>query len=161
MSDQELRTELTHLLTLRQAHMDFQDAVADFPEAYINTQPPGCPYTFWHLLEHLRICQRDILDYIQADSYTWPRFPDDLWPLQGATTDRVGWQHTIDAFEADRQALVAIVNNPAIDLFAPLPHSGEHQHTILREINIIASHNAYHTGELAILRAAMNLWRSD
>lgn len=153
-----LRAQLVNLLTVRQAHMDFADAVAGFPVDQVNTRPPGCDYTFWHLLEHLRICQRDILDYIQAADYRWPNFPDDLWPKETAVTDAAGWQSTIDRFLADRQALVAIINDPAVDLFASLPNSGDYQHSIVREIHIIAAHNAYHTGELGILRQVMGLW---
>jgi len=80
LEDKELRNQLVHLLTFRQAHMDFEDAAADFPEEHINTRPPNCDYTFWHLLEHLRICQKDILDYIESDNYQWLDFPNDLWP---------------------------------------------------------------------------------
>ena len=158
MSDHELRTQLVRMLTIRQAHMDFVDAVANFPKTHINSRPPNCDYTFWHLLEHLRICQKDILDYIQSDQYHWPNFPDDLWPEKSAMTDFSGWQQTIAQFLSDREQLVAIINDPAVDLFAPLPNSGHHQHNILREINIIANHNAYHTGELGILRGVLGLW---
>ncbi len=158
--DLELRTQLVNLLTLRQAHADFEDAVADFPEAHINTHPPGCPYTFWHLLEHLRLAQRDILDYIVSDHYRWPAFPDDYWPDANAITDPSGWDASIRQFIADRQELVAIVQNPAVDLFAPLPNSGKHQHNLLREIHIVAAHNAYHTGELIVLRRVMGTWPS-
>lgn len=163
MNDQELRNQLARMLTIRQAHMNFEDAVASFPAAHINTRPPGCTYTFWHLVEHLRICQRDILDYIEAAHYAWPTFPDDLWPDPAATTDHAGWEQSIAQFLADRQALVRIINDPGADLFAPLQNSGDQRHTLLREVNIIACHNAYHTGELAILRGALNLWpeRSD
>ena len=154
----ELRNQLVRMLTVRQAHMDFEDAVADFPAEQINTRPPNCDYTLWHLIEHLRICQKDILDYIQSDSYQWPNFPDDLWPDRTAETDAAGWQQTVDQFTADRRQLVEIIINPNVDLVAPLPNSGEHQHNILREINIIASHNAYHTGELGVLRQVLGLW---
>lgn len=157
-NDAELRNQLVRMLTIRQAHMDFEDAVADFPPDQINTRLPNADYTFWHLLEHLRICQKDILDYIQSDAYHWPNFPDDLWPDPSAETDLSGWQQTIEQFYTDRKTLAAIINDPAVDLFAPLPNSGEHQHNILREINIIASHNAYHTGELAVMRQVMGLW---
>ena len=156
--DSELRNQLVRMLTVRQAHMDFEDAVANFPKEHINTRPPNCEYTFWHLVEHLRICQKDIVEYIQSDDYHWPSFPDDLWPDSSAATDPAGWQRTIESFCADRQALVDIVNDPEVDLFAPLPNSGEYEHNILREINIIASHNAYHTGELGIMRQMMGLW---
>ena len=158
MNDHELRNQLVRMLTIRQAHMDFEDAVANFPADHINTTPPNCDYTFWHLLEHLRICQKDILDYIVSDDYHWPTFPDDYWPEKTAVSTPTLWQQTITNFLADRQALVAIINDPATDLFAPLPNSGQHQHNILREINIIASHNAYHTGELGVLRQLMGLW---
>lgn len=156
--DNELRNQLVRMLTVRQAHMDFEDAVADFPAESINSRPPNCDYTFWHLIEHLRICQRDILDYINSDSYVWPNFPDDFWPDRAAETDAAGWQRTIDQFLADRRALVEIIVDPATDLLAPLPNSGDHQHNVLREINIIAGHNAYHTGELGVLRQVMGLW---
>lgn len=158
MSDLELRNQLVRMLTIRQAHMDFEDAVANFPEAHINDKLPNADYTFWHLVEHIRICQKDILDYIDSDDYHWPSFPDDLWPDKTAVTDAAGWQNSIDQFIADRQALVDIINDPNRDLFAPLANSGEHQHNILREINIIANHNAYHTGELGVLRHALGLW---
>jgi hypothetical protein len=157
-NDLEMRKQLVALLSVRQAHMDFEDAVADFPVEQINTRPPNCDYSFWHLLEHLRLCQKDILDYIVSADYQWPTFPDSYWPDKSAETDRDGWQHTIDQFKVDRQMLVDIINNPSVDLYAPLPNSGEHAHNIVREINIIAAHNAYHTGELGILRQVMGLW---
>ncbi len=158
MDDKELRNQLARMLVVRQAHMDFIDVVADFPEAHINTRPVNCDYSFWHLLEHLRITQKDILDYISAENYRWPNFPDGYWPNKAVESDLAGWQKTIEGFLADRQALVDIINNPDVDLFAPLPNSGEHQHNIVREINIVANHNAYHTGEMGILRQIMGLW---
>jgi hypothetical protein len=154
----ELRNQLASLLTVRQAHVDFEDAVANFPEEHINTRAPNCPYTFWQLLEHMRLCQKDILDYIVGSDYHWPKFPDDYWPPATAISDLLGWNESVRQLVADRQRLLAIINDPNVDLFAPLPHSGEHRHNLLREINIIASHNAYHTGELVLLRRVMGLW---
>jgi hypothetical protein len=154
----ELRKQLINMLTVRQAHQDFEDAVADFPKEHINTRPPDCDYSFWHLLEHMRITQKDILDYITAEQYDWRSFPDDYWPDKSIETDFASWLKTIEAFTTDRQKLEEIIQNPDNNLFAPLPNSGEQNHNILREINIIASHNAYHTGELGILRQTMGLW---
>ncbi len=158
IQDQELRKQLVHLLSLRQAHVDFEDAVADFPIQHINTKASNCNYSFWHLLEHMRICQKDILEYIISEHYVWPNFPDDLWPKEDAIITPEGWQDSIGQFINDRDALVDIIQDPKTDLFAPLPNSAKHQHNILREINIIASHNAYHTGELVILRKTLGIW---
>jgi uncharacterized damage-inducible protein DinB len=157
MNDQELRTQLVHLLVERQAHMDLTDAVADFPMEQINARLPNCNYTFWHLLEHMRIVQKDILDYVQAEHYIWLNFPDDYWPGVEVQTDLAGWQATLAGFVADRQRLVEIINDSEWDLFAPLPNSGEEQHNLLREIAVIAAHNSYHTGEVATARTLMGL----
>lgn len=158
--DPELRKQLVALLTERQAHEDFEVVVANFPEGHINSKAPGCPYTFWHLLEHLRLCQRDILDYIIADDYKWPNFPGDYWPATNTTADMAGWNASVQQFLADRQQLVEIIQDPKMDLFAPLPNSGKHQHNILREIAICASHNSYHIGQMLTLRRVMGLWSS-
>lgn len=151
MSEQHTREQLVNLLTLGQAHMTFEDAIQDFPLAHINTRVQPIEYTFWHLLEHMRICQRDIIDYIRNPHYEEPNFPDDLWPAREAVTDETGWRHTIAQFLSDRDALIDLVKDPRTDLSAPIPH-GYDGHTILREILIVADHNAYHTGEFGILR---------
>jgi hypothetical protein len=157
MSDSLLRQQLVNLLTKAQAHMTFEDAVRDFPPDHMNTRPAGLEYTFWHLLEHLRICQWDILDYIRNPDYGELKFPDDLWPARDAMTDRPGWQQTIDRFLADRAALVAIVEDRETDLFRQIPH-GYPGHHVAREILVVADHNAYHVGELAALRQLIGAW---
>jgi hypothetical protein len=157
MNDKAVRQQLINMLTIRQAHMLFEDAIANFPAAHINTKPPQLDYSFWHLLEHIRICQFDILDYIRNPDYVAPEFPKGLWPAPDATTDQGGWDKTIAQFNADRDALLAIINDPTTDLYAQIPH-GYDGHNILREILVVADHNAYHIGELGILRQSMGLW---
>jgi hypothetical protein len=152
-----VRQQVVNLLTVQQAHMGFDGAVAGFPEAAINARPPNGPYSFWHLVEHLRIAQHDILDYCVNPQYAPLKWPDDYWPAPNAETDAAGWEATIAAFRADRAALVALALDPAHDLNAQIPH-GEPGHTLLRELLLAADHNAYHTGEFAILRQVMGLW---
>ncbi len=158
--DQELRKQLVNLLSVRQAHMTFEDAVADFPPDHINSRATNVTYTFWHLLEHLRLAQWDILDYIRNPNYVWQKWPESYWPAEDATTDLVGWDHSIEQFLADRQSLVEIVQDPATDLYAQIPHGSE-GHNVLREIEVIGAHNAYHAGELGILRQVMGLWPAN
>lgn len=157
MSDQHVRAQLVNLLTMQQAHMGFEGAVKDFPLEQINARPTGLNYTYWHLLEHLRIAQWDILDYIRNPRYQAIEWPRDYWPAPDATTDAAGWRRSVDQFLADRAALVAITRDPQTDLYAPIPH-GYDGHTILREILVVADHNAYHIGELGILRQINGLW---
>lgn len=156
-NDQALREQLVNLLTRPQAHMGFDGAIDHFPAAHYNTRPAGVDYSFWHLLEHLRIAQWDILDYCRNPNYQYIQWPDAYWPARDAETDAAGWQATVDAFRSDRAALVALVQDTANDLHAQIPH-GEPGHTLLREILVAADHNAYHTGEFGILRQVMGLW---
>ncbi len=155
--DDHIRQQLVNALTLRQAHRSFETAVADFPAAHYNRLVPEAGYRFWHLLEHLRITQADILDYIENPNYQYLKWPEAYWPAPEADADEAAWRATIAAFEADRAALVAIIKDPARDLCAQIPH-GQPGHTILREILVIAAHNSYHIGELASLRGTLGLW---
>lgn len=157
MNDKHVREQLVNALTKQQAHMLFDDAVKDFPVEHHNTRPANTPYSFWHLLEHIRIAQWDILDYIRNPNYQYMEFPQDYWPPRDQNTDAVGWNKTINDFHTDLQALVNIINNPGTDLYVQIPHA-QAGHTILREINIVATHNAYHVGEFGILRGTMGLW---
>lgn len=157
MSESLIRQQLVNMLTVAQAHMTFEDAIKNFPAAHFNTRPTGVDYSFWHLLEHLRIGQWDILDYCVNANYKHLEWPSGYWPAKDAVTDAAGWGHTVDQFLADRSTLVAMVQNPQTDLYSPIPH-GYDGHTILREILLVASHNAYHIGEFGILRQVMGLW---
>jgi hypothetical protein len=151
-----LRHELTALLNGRQAHMTLAEAVSDFPMAHINSYPPNVPYTFWHLLEHLRIAQADILKFILDPQYESPAWPEGYWPAPDALAGPDDWKRTLADFTSDQEQLLRLAQDPEIDLRAELPHAPGY--TILREIMVAADHNAYHVGELGILRQIMELW---
>ena len=157
MNIQHLRQQLVNALSARQAHQLFESVIDGFPPHHYNTKPPNLPYSFWHLLEHMRITQADILDYIENPQYQYLTHPADYWPPPDARADSAAWQATIDGCLADRTSLVAIVEDPTRDLMAQIPH-GQPGHTILREIFVIAAHNSYHIGEFGILRANLGLW---
>jgi hypothetical protein len=159
MDDSALRRQLMRLLEGVDARMTFDDAVADFPTEAINAHAPNVSYTPWHLLEHLRITQRDILDYIRQEGYVELDWPVDYWPPEDAAADRAQFNATIEGFRADNAALRDIVADPGTDLFAVIP--GTPGHTVLREVRIDADHNAYHIGEFAILRQVMGTWPAD
>jgi hypothetical protein len=155
-SDQVVREQLLALLKGGNAHMGFDGVIADFPPAHMNTKPPRVPYTFWHLLEHIRIAQWDILEFIHNPDHVSPPFPVGLWPAPEAQADESQWTNTIARFRADLQALKDILADPDTDLYAQIPHAPGY--TIFREILVVADHNAYHIGEFAILRQVVGVW---
>jgi hypothetical protein len=152
----ELRNQLIRLLDGVDARMPFDEAVADFPDAAINTRPPNVEYTPWHLLEHIRLTQADILDYIVNRDYVERTWPTDFWPARDASATPAQFAATIAACLADVAALRTIVADPTTDLFATIPDTPGH--TILREVRIVGEHNAYHVGEFAVLRQVMGTW---
>ena len=151
-----VREQILHLLRGGDAHMSFQEAVEDFPMESINIVFPNGTYTAWHLLEHLRITQWDILDFIRNPSYQEMEWPKDYWPPQDQKATEENWKQTIRSFQADMKALQALVTDPQTDLYAAIPH-GTGQ-TIFREMLVVADHNAYHIGEFAIMRQVMGTW---
>jgi hypothetical protein len=150
------REELVDLLERGNAHMSFEQAVADYPMEQINTTFPNGTYSAWHLLEHLRRAQWDILDFIRDPAYQEQEWPKDYWPATEERATEAMWHETIRAFLADRAALRALALDSATDLYARIPHgSGQ---TVLRELLVVSDHNAYHVGELAIMRQVMGTW---
>lgn len=156
MDDRGYRDQLVRLLEGDDAHMRFEHAVADFPSGAINAFAPNLPYTPWHLVEHLRITQRDILDYITDPEYRELPWPSGYWPARGAIATPAQFAASAAAFLADRDALRDLVTDPATDLLAPMPHTPGH--SIAREIRIAGDHCAYHVGEFAVLRQVMGTW---
>jgi hypothetical protein len=153
---QSLRDHLLYLLRGGGAHLDFEKAIAGLPPALRGAKPAGQPHTPWRLLEHLRICQWDILEFSRNPKHVSPPFPEGYWPTGDAPPDAAAWDRSVAAFRADLKAMQDLVADPATDLFAPIPH-GDGQ-TILREALLVADHNAYHLGQLVLVRRLLGAW---
>lgn len=158
-TDKALRQHLLYLLGGGGAHLNFDSAIADLPAELRGRKPPGVPHTPWRLLEHMRIAQWDILEFSRNPRHKSPKFPEGYWPEGDAPPDDAAWDRSVLAFRADLQAMQDLVADPATDLFARIPH-GERQ-TVLREALLIADHNAYHLGQLVVVRRALGAWPED
>jgi hypothetical protein len=151
-----MRKELLALLDGGNAHFTFEEVLADLPLDYINAKPPDTPYSLWHFVEHLRIAQWDILEFIRNPAHRSPEYPAGYRPRPEEVPDVAGWKDSCDRFLADLEALKDLVRDEGVDLLAPLPHAAGYN--IFREILLAADHNAYHIGEIAIIRQVMGLW---
>ena len=151
-----LRDQILKLLDGGNAHITFQDTVADFPVEKINARVSSIPYSTWDLVEHMRIAQYDILDFIVNADYAERRWPDDYWPDKGKKASEKEWQKSLRQFNNDLEALKAIVRNPQTDFTGPLAHAPSY--TFLREILLVADHNAYHTGQIICLKRALKIY---
>jgi len=148
-NDQSLREHVLYQLRGGGAHMSFDDFVREFPAELCDQLIHNLPYTPWQVLEHMRIAQWDILEFSRDDSHISPEFPTGYWPATDQLGTPLAWQRTVEKFRHDLKEMEALVSDPSADLFAKIPH-GDGQ-TILREALLIADHNAYHLGVLALM----------
>jgi hypothetical protein len=151
-----LREHVLNLLRGGQAHLDFDTAVADLPAELRGARPPGLPHTPWRLVEHMRIAQWDILRFTVDPHHVSPEFPAGYWPKGDGPPDVDAWDRAVEAFRADLKSVMDLVADPGTDLFAPIPH-GQGQ-TVLREALLVADHNAYHLGQLVVVRRLLGAW---
>ncbi len=151
-----LVAELTALLEGGNAHVTFEQAVADLPAPLRNQTMPDLPYTIWQLVEHLRIAQHDIVEFCLHPAHVSPEWPAGYWPAQEMAVDEAGWQATLTQLATDQQRFIDLLEDPATDYFAPLPH-GDGQN-ILREALLLGDHAAYHTGEIVLVRRLLGAW---
>ncbi len=152
-----LRQHLLDLLRGENAHINFERVIHDMPPELYGRKAPGAAHTPWQLLEHLRIAQWDILEFSRKREHVSPEFPSGYWPESETPPNAAAWEKSVNAFRADLKALEKLVADTKTDLFAKIPH-GTGQ-TLLREALLVADHNAYHLGQLVLLRRLMGAWQ--
>jgi hypothetical protein len=158
MSDphKALRDHLVYVLSGEGAHPSFDAAIKDFPEPLRGKRIDNFPHTAWMLLEHLRLAQWDILEFSYNKKHVSPPFPDGYWPKTEAPLRKSAWDSSVAVFQKDLEAMKALVADPKTDLYARIPW-GDGQ-TVLREAILVADHNAYHVGQLVMLRRLLGAW---
>jgi len=156
MDEKALREQLRKVVAWGDAHVDWPEALKNFPVKLRGVRPAGAEHSAWELLEHARIAQWDILEFSRNPKHVSPDFPSGYWPKSAAPPNAAAWEKSVRAFLRDRREMQKLVTSPATDLFARIPHgSGQ---TILREALLIADHNAYHLGQLILLRRLLGAW---
>ena len=156
MGDLALRDHVVYLLDGGGAHLDFDTAVDGLPVELRGAKAANVPHTAWRIIEHMRICQWDILEFSTESTHVSPEFSDGYWPEGDAPPSDIAWDECLSRFRDDLKAMQRLVRDQSTDLFAKIPH-GEGQ-TILREALLVADHNAYHLGQLVFLRRALGAW---
>ncbi|MGI9102732.1 MAG: DinB family protein [Terriglobales bacterium] len=155
-SEQSLRKWLDWLLAGGGAHADFDAAVRGFPASLRGVRASGLPHTAWQLLEHMRIAQWDILDFSRNPKYKAMEWPEDYWPKTEGPP-KGAWEKSVRQFRADLAAMRKLVKSPRTDLHAEIAWGGGQ--SILREALLMADHNAYHLGQLVLVRKALGAWK--
>jgi hypothetical protein len=154
--DQQLRDQLTELMRGGQAFIPLKEVLAGITAADAGKTVPGLPYTLWKLIEHLRLTLYDILEFSRDPAYQSPAWPAGYWPREEKPADQAELNKSIQVILDGLEAMVQLVQDPARDLFEPFGH-GDGQN-LLREAQLVAEHNAYHLGEVVVLRRLLGSW---
>ena len=152
----QIRKQLVELFDWRDAHADFDAAVADLPAKFRGKVPTGLPYSPWQLLEHLRLAQRDILDYCTAKKYEKKNWPDDYWPNDPAPPSAKAWDQERRGVQEGSGRVSEADRRRGRGPVREVPHG---KHTYLREVLLAADHTAYHIGQLIYARRVLGAWK--
>jgi DinB superfamily len=155
--DKVLRQHLVKLLKGGDAHADFDSAVKNLSFALQGKTPKGAEHSPWEILEHLRLAQWDIVEFSRNPKHVSPEFPAGYWPGSAAPPNEKAWGKSAAGFRSDLKGMADLVSNDSTDLYARIPH-GDGQ-TILREALVLADHNAYHLGQLVLVRRLLGAWK--
>ena len=127
------------------------------PVSMRGKKPAGAAHSLWEILEHMRIAQWDILEFSRDAKHKSPDWPSGYWPKTPAPPNGAAWSKSVKAFQSDLEAMCQLVRRESTDLYQRIPH-GDGQ-TILREALLVADHNAYHLGEMVLIRRLLGAWK--
>lgn len=155
-ADRAVREHVSKLLDGGQAHVTLEAALKGLPAGLRGKKPKGAEHSPWELLEHMRIATEDILEFSRDAKYVSPEWPAGYWPKTQAPPNDRAWAKSVRALNSAIAQMRELVAADSTDLYSPIPH-GDGQ-TILREAMLIADHNAYHVGQLVLLRRLLGAW---
>lgn len=154
---QDWRAIFASSLSWEQAHANLESAVKGLAPQLRGQRPEGYPHSAWELLDHIRITQRDLLDFCQNSDYeetlAWPQ---DYWPSSPEPPSADAWDKCIADYRRDREALARFTTESKVDLAAKIPH-GTGQ-TYLRTILVAVDHASYHVGQIVSVRRLLGAW---
>ena len=156
MDEKILRDYLSHALNWGEAHVDWKKAVAGIPAKQQGMRPTGGDHSPWEILEHMRICTWDILEFSRDPKHKSPDWPSGYWPKTPEPPKPTAWNASVQSLEKDLGAMAKLVANPKTDLLSPIP--GGSGQNILREALLIVDHNSYHLGQLVLVRKLLGCW---
>ena len=155
MPEENLRKSLSDFLNKALAHATVKEAINNIKPELRNVQPQKGLHSVWEEFEHIRITQEDILRYTLDSNWKSPKWPDEYWPDNEKFNDKI-WNDSVEKFFSDLEEVIKLTKNSKIDLTSEIPH-GEGR-TYLRELLLIIDHNAYHCGQIILVRKLLNDW---
>lgn len=147
---------LEHLLNKGNAHVSLDKALENISFDLLEKKPKNVPYSLWQLAEHIRLAQWDILEFSRNPKHVSPKWPEGYWPKETKPSSEKEWNTCLRKIKSDRQEFVDLLIKAQDEIYKPFEH-GDGQ-SLLKESLVLADHNAYHAGEIIIIRRLLNDW---
>jgi hypothetical protein len=98
-----------------------------------------------------------MLEFSRDLKHESPKWPEGYWPKSAAPDSADQWEKSVKVVKRDLAAMRKLVGDEEADLFKPFAH--REGQTLVREALQMADHNAYHVGELVLLRRLLGCWK--
>ena len=148
---------LEDLLNKGNAHVSLDAALHGIPFSLLGEKPNQLPYSIWQLAEHIRISQRDILEFSRDAKYVSPKWPEEYWPIESKPAKKSLWEDCVTQIKSDRKAFINLIKNAGDKIYISFDY-GDGQ-SLLKEALVLADHNSYHAGEIIIVRRLLGNWK--
>ena len=147
---------LEDLLNKENAHVSLDKALDSTAFELLGKIPVGLPYSIWQLAWHIRAAQKDILEFSQDPKHISPKWPEGYWPAETEPTSEKEWKECLQQIKSDRKEFISLLKHAGNQIYKPFEHgSGQ---SLLKEALVLADHNAYHAGEIIVIRRFLNDW---
>jgi uncharacterized damage-inducible protein DinB len=154
---EEWRAIVASSLNWEQAHATLENAIRGLPPELRGKRPNAFPHSVWELLEHIRITQHDLLDFVQNPDYEEKlKWPEGYWPPNVAPATEKAWNESVSGWKKDRMALERFTTDSKLDLTTKIP-KGTGQ-TYLRTVIVAVAHASYHVGQIITVRQLLGAW---
>ncbi|NGP87053.1 DinB family protein [Fodinibius halophilus] len=151
-----VRTLLLEQLEGENAHVTFSQAVLGITYKQAGIKVEGVPHTIWELIEHIRIAQNDILEFCKNPEYEAIDWPEAYWPDSHSPNSKDELQNAIREVREGIEEMKSLVRDSDHELQELITH-GDGQ-TLFREAMLIVDHNAYHIGQIVLVRKLLGSW---
>ncbi len=148
-NNKAIKQQLISHLNGGEAFVRLSELLPKIPFDKLEIRPTNLPYSVYELFYHICFTQKDLLNYCLKQNYTAPNWPEDYWPKSKAPANQNEWQELQNQFDQTQKSLIALLKKEETDLLQPVASNKKHH--LLREIELVIEHNAYHSGQLVIL----------
>jgi len=133
------------------AFTSMAEFIEKIPYDKVGIRPKPLPYSFFEVFSHIVQTQQDLMDFTMASAYHPVEWPAGVWPGKAAPDNEQEWKGLKARFFRQHDELEKFLAADHTALDALVKHADQDHQTLLRELLLMVSHYAYHTGQLYVI----------